>query len=102
MLGSNGSGDPVVAAHDGTIAYLNHDDGFTPRYINKDVATFAESLLAYRSLIAEAQRINGPDAFLDGNVPPHLLGGFEAFLADCDPRAIGAGAMWREELICSR
>jgi hypothetical protein len=97
-IGSNGSGDPVVVASSGAILYLNHDRNFTPIYINRDVATLAESLLRYRSLILETQRVGGPDAYLDGAVPAHLRDDFVNYLTAADPKSLEAGAMWTEEL----
>ena len=98
-IGSNGSGDPVVVASSGAILYLNHDRNFIPTYINRDVATLAESLLRYRSLISETQRIGGPDAYLDGAVPAHLRDDFANYLTAADPKSLEAGAMWTEELV---
>jgi hypothetical protein len=99
ILGSNGSGDPVAidTATAGEIVYLNHDNHFERVFINSSVTQLAESLLAYARLIAEAQAINGIDAFLDGKVPPETRKQFVSLLGTVDQPALLSG-MWVEEL----
>lgn len=97
-IGSTGSGDPVVLNGKGVVLYLNHNADLAPVYVNTSVETLAEALLAYRQIISEAQRLNGPDAYLDGNVPPELLAGFVSFLEKNDAMALQDRAMWAEEL----
>ena len=97
-IGSNGSGDPVaIDTASGEIVYLNHDNAFQRVFINSSVTRLAEALLAYHRLIAEAQAANGPEAFLDGNVPPSSLSRFVSLLETLDPAALKSG-MWAEEL----
>lgn len=98
IIGSNGSGDPVALKPSGSVVYLNHDSGFAEVYINKNIATLAESLLRYREVIAEAQGAYGSDAYLDGQVPAHARERFAQFLEGKDPRALTAGSMWAQEV----
>jgi hypothetical protein len=97
-IGSNGSGDPIaIDTATGEIVYLNHDNAFERVFINSSVTKLAELLLAYHRLIEEAQAANGPEAFLDGNVPPDTLSKFVALAETVDPAALKSG-MWAEEL----
>ena len=98
VVGSTASGDPVVVRLDGVIVYLNHDAGFAERYINKDVEAFAKTSLKMRQLIADAQRLHGPDAYLDGLVPAALREDFRSFLVGVDSVAIKPGALWMDEI----
>lgn len=98
VVGSNGAGDPVAIRSDGVLVCLNHDDGFSELYINKDVEMFAETSLRMRRLIVAAQQAGGPDAYLDGLVPGALTEDFLAFLEANDPRALEPGALWSEEI----
>lgn len=98
VIGANGSGDPVVVLRDGTLASLNHDAAFAETYINKDINTFAETALKMRHLIAETQRLNGPDAYLDGNIPAQLCLELRSFLDRTDPASLEPGALWADEI----
>jgi len=98
QVGLNGSGDPVVVTPDGEVRYLNHDAGFSPCYISRDLPALAEALLLYRRLIEDTIHAAGPDAFLDGLVPSHLRKAWMASLGSLDPRALEAGSFWAEEV----
>ncbi len=97
-IGSNGSGDPVVVTKEGKIVYLNHDDAFAEVYVHRDIETLSEALFLYRELIAETQRRGGPDAYLDGKVPPELRANFVGFLAERDPGSLEGATLWTEEV----
>jgi len=98
-IGSNGSGDPIcLRASDGAVLYLNHDDGFGAVLINSSVAALAEFLLLFRHLIREALAAGGPDAYLDGDLPPDAVERTVAAMQSVDPAALGDGTMWPTEL----
>jgi hypothetical protein len=97
-IGSNGYGDPIVISNDGTVYYLDHDHGSEAVYINSNVSTLAACLLKYRELGMETCRLNGPDAFLDGNIPFELANGFRDFVSEIDAAAFDDGNMWPTEL----
>jgi hypothetical protein len=97
-IGSNGSGDPIaIDTATGEIVYLNHDNGFERVFINSSVTKLAEALCAYQRLIAEAQAANGPQAYLNGNVPSESLRRFVSLMEKLDPPALRTG-LWFEEL----
>jgi hypothetical protein len=100
VIGSNGSGDPICIDEDedGAIVYLNHDNEFARVFINSSVPQLAECLLAFRGLIRESQSRNGPDAYLDGNLPNDLLDGFVETLKAVDGVTLYDDSMWEAEV----
>ncbi len=98
QIGSNGSGDPIVLLTDGQVGYLNHDAGFAPHYINRDLPTLAEALVRYRQLIDDTVEAVGPEGFLDGLVPSHLREVWIGFIRSADALALEPGSMWAEEI----
>jgi hypothetical protein len=83
VIGSNGSGDPVVICPDDVIVYLNHDDDFAEVYVNRNVAVLAEASLRYPGYEAAASE----------------QARFIEFLERSDPRALQAGSFWSYEII---
>ncbi|WP_243050412.1 SUKH-4 family immunity protein [Dyella sp. RRB7] len=98
VIGSNGSGDSIAVSPAGAVYYLNHDAGFRPCYINRDVWTMSEVLLCYRQLVEAALAAGGPDGFLDGAVTPESTVALRRLLEARDPQALAEGSMWAEEL----
>jgi hypothetical protein len=100
VIGTNGSGDPIVVdvGGGGTVFYLNHDDDFRPVFTNTSVRHLASCLAAFTKMIAEAQAANGPDAYLDDNVPAPVVERFVARVRDVDPPALQPATMWACEV----
>lgn len=100
VVGSNGSGDPLCIDEscDGQLIYLNHDYNFERVLINSSVPQLAESLLVFRHLIREAQRQNGEDAYLDGDIPAELQQWLLKEIIRIDPAASHASCFWPQEL----
>jgi len=98
VIGSNGSGDSIAVGPAGAVYYLNHDAGFSPCYINRDVRTMSEVLLCYRQLVEAALAAGGPDGFLDGAVTSESTTTLRRLLEARDPHALTEGSMWAEEL----
>ncbi len=98
VIGSNGSGDPIIVFQNGRVMYLNHDAEFSQIYINKDVQILSESLLRYGRLISETQQLRGPDAYLDGMVPQHLRTEFLSYLRRVDAISLEGQTLWTEEV----
>lgn len=97
-IGANGSGDPVTVLKDGSVAYFNHDGGFSHHYINKSLPALAQSLILFRDLGSVIMRINGEDAFIDGNWPQHLVQNFILALERIDPRSIEPQSFWAQAI----
>ena len=98
VIGSNGSGDSIALTASGTVVYLNHDDGFEACYINKNVLSLSATLLRFREMIVDAYELNGPAAFLDGQVPAEAVNLVRSHLQSNDAEALTEGAMWADEL----
>lgn len=100
VIGSNGYGDPVCfdTSKSCEIVYLNHDHDFARILINSSVIKFAESLLAYQHLIEETNRLNGEDAFLDGDIPDQARKEFIDALRRIDPDVLEGETLWISEI----
>jgi SUKH-4 immunity protein len=98
IIGSTGSGDPIVIARNGRVSWLDHDTHFVERYINENVSLLAATLLHYRELAAMTDHILGSDVGLDGRASLSAKRAFESFLQQYDPAALSAGAFWADEL----
>ena len=96
-VGSDGSGNPLVIAQDGSILLLDHDRRFEPIYVNKDVQTLAACLLSYRASIDEAAAA-GAEAFY-GEVPMQALEQLANEFSWRDPPSVSSGSMWAGELL---
>jgi hypothetical protein len=72
------------------------DDEFEACYINKDVLSLSEMLLRFREMIEEASELNGPGAFLDGQVPQDGVNLVRSHLQSYEAQALTKGAMWVE------
>ena len=100
VIGSNGSGDPIAIASDGSggVVYFNHDNRFERVFMNSSVGQLAASLKAYEELVDRTRVEAGDDAFINNDIPMHLQDWIEGTLRDIDPAALGEGCHWREEV----
>jgi SUKH-4 immunity protein len=98
VIGSNGSGDPIVVSIDGVVSSLNHDANFGTCYINASISLLASTLLQFRGLVSLVERAIGPDANLDGIVSLAIQDDLKSFLQIQDPAALEAGAFWNDEI----
>jgi len=98
-IGFGGSGDPIcICGSTGHVAMLNHDDNFRPVLMNTSIVQLAESLLVFRHLVDATCAAKGDDAYLDGDVPPHLIQYTRDEIATADSAAMQEGCFWRTEL----
>jgi hypothetical protein len=99
-IGFNDAGDPICidSKSNGEIVLLFHDDNFRVVRLNSSVEKLAESLLAYRKLVDETCAINGEDAFLDGDIPKHLIDSIQSKLSEIDPESMNNGDFWPTEI----
>ena len=77
---------------------LFHDDNFRVVPVNSSVEKLAESLLAFRKLVDATCELNGDDAFLDGDIPNHLIKTLSKELATIDPNCVLECSFWSTEL----
>ena len=103
-IGTNDSGDPICidTGSNGAVVLLSHDDKFRPVQINSSVEKLAESLLAFRTLVDATCELNGEDAFLDGDIPAHLIETLAAELATIDSDSMTERSFWSTEVKSSQ
>ena len=97
-IGSNGSGDPIGVLSSGHVYALNHDNAFSPLFLNASVRLLAETLLAYREAVVLTLAQGGDDAFLDGRIPVDVQAWFHNRLREIDPIAASSPSLWTDEL----
>ncbi len=99
-IGTNDSGDPICidSESNGAVVLLFHDDNFRVVLMNSSVEQLAESLLAFRKLVDATCELNGEDAFLDGDIPRHLIEILSEELATIDPDCVLERSFWSTEL----
>lgn len=98
VLGSDGSGNPIVLDSHGVVWLVDHEEPTCSSLINSSIATLAECLVAYRAMVAKARTEGGDDAYLEGRIPMHLIAAFSETVHAVDPDATGPGTFWGEEI----
>jgi hypothetical protein len=100
VIGSDGSGNPIALdeTNNGEVVLLDHENKFARILVNKSVRQLAESLLAYRKLVADSQDEFGEDGFLDGKSSPAARKALRQELARIDAAAMKANCFWPGEL----
>jgi len=99
LLGTTGYGDPVCLKAGGSeVVYIRMDDGGTERFINSSVPQFAEFLLVYAEMVQRTIEQNGPDAFLENQIPQETLKWLVGEFGRIDPAGFARGGFWREEV----
>ena len=100
VIGSDGCGSPIAIdeSHEGQIVCLDHDCRFERILVNSSVRQLAESLLAYRKMVKEAQAEFGPDAFLHGKISLASREELRHELLRIDKDALAPGCFWQSEL----
>ncbi len=98
-IGFGCDGNPIAidtSAQDG-IVWLDHEDRFTPAFMNTSIHTLAECLLHYRGFIQLICAENGEDAYLDGNFSEAQFNTLRGNMVRADKPAAEKG-FWFEEL----
>lgn len=99
LLGTTGYGDPVCLKAGGSeVVCIRMDQGGTEWFINSSVPRFAEFLLIYAEMVQRTIRENGPDAFLQNEIPQDTLKWVVQEFGRIDPAAFAQGTFWREEV----
>ncbi len=100
LIGFDGSGNPIALdeSRQGEVVCLDHENRFARIFINKSIRQLAESLLAYRQMVQDAQAEIGEDAWLEGRVPAAARHQLRQELARIDAHAMQPGCFWYKEL----
>jgi hypothetical protein len=101
QIGETGNEDPICLDEEsnGMVVCLNHEGDFERVFINSSVAQLAECLLVFRELVKKAQAERGSGAFLNGDVPEHVIDWAKKEFARIDELSIFGDAMWEDALI---
>lgn len=93
VIGSDGAGNPIAIDEErkGEVVLLDHEDKFACTFMNTSVRHLAESLLAYRDLIASDGLTE------EGVLPAKALKQLHQQLKKIDPAALKPGCFWPEE-----
>ena len=99
-IGTNDAGDPICidTESNGAIVLLFHDDNFRRIQMNSSVEKLAESLLKFRNLVDQTCALNGEDAFLDGDIPKHLIEKLTSELNAIDADVMNNRDFWPTEI----
>jgi len=100
IIGGNSCGDPICVdeKEQGRVVYLNHDNNFDVIFMNSSVPQLAECLLEYRTLLEETQKMNGPEAWLDRQIPSDIIKRLEDQILKIDHSAINSDSFWDDEI----
>src|SRR5262249_43914881 len=100
VIGADGSGNPIALdeSRRGEVVCLDHENRFARHLMNQSVRQLAESLLAYRKMIEDAQAEGGEEAYLDGQIPVAVRQALRLELTRIDPAAMKPGCFWHGEL----
>lgn len=100
LMGSDSVGNPIALdeGSTGEVVVLDHENRFAPMPMNSSVRQLAESLLAYRKLVADTQAEFGPDAFLDGKTSAAGRAELRRTLETIDAAAMRPGCFWYGEV----
>ena len=96
VIGSDGGGNMICLDDQDSysVVLLDHDNSNAADFMNSSVPQLAECLLAYRELVHRTNEENGPDAYLDGEVPKEVAKWFIDRVTGVDPAALKEGAFW--------
>ena len=100
LIGSDSVGNPIALdeGSSGEVVVLDHENRFARVPMNSSVRQLAESLLAYRTLVASTQAEFGPDAFLDGKTSAASRAELRESLKTIDGAAMRPGCFWYGEV----
>ncbi len=99
VIGSDGCGDilAVNTEQDCIVEWLDHEDGFSPRFMNTSILHLTSSLVAYGKFIKAIVKANGEDAYINSNFTDTQLEVLHDFLKSIDERSVNEG-FWQAEL----
>ena len=99
-LGCDGEGNPIVVdtLDDDSILWVDHEDGFAPRYMNTSIHALAVFLLAYRDFVRGLIEKKGDEAFLNCDFTDEELVVMKRTMNETDAMALEKGHFWNSEI----
>lgn len=99
-IGSTGSGNSIVinTTKNDCIECLNHQNNFSPIFVNTSINTLAACLLAYRNFVETVQRENGEDAFINSNFTDAQFEKLKSDITSADINIINTSGFWMDQL----
>lgn len=99
VIGTDGSGDIIAlnTAKDCIVEWLDHENDFSPRFMNSSILQLAHCLLAYARFVQTTIRENGEDAYIEARFTDTHLQVLYDQLKETDDRCVNEG-FWYLEL----
>lgn len=99
VIGSDGCGDILAlnTEQDCMVEWLDHEDGFAPRFMNSSILHLTSGLVAYGKFIQAIVQANGEDAYINSNFTDTQFDVLHDMLQDIDERCVQEG-FWQAEL----
>jgi hypothetical protein len=99
VIGSDGCGDIIAlnVEEDCIVEWLDHEDGFSSRFMNSTIQHLASSLVTYSMFVKAIKKENGEDAYANSNFSDTQYETLYDFLKSIDRRTVTEG-FWELEL----
>ena len=100
-IGSDGAGDPICIdiQNNCKIVALDHEDNFTPRFVNSSVRELFAFLTIYKDFGDKLRQLRGDDAFIDSNFTDSELNELLGHLKSVDNQALeNNDTFWSREI----
>jgi len=99
VIGSDGCGDIIAlnTDEDCIVEWLDHEDGFSPRFMNTSVLHLANCLAIYNQFIGAIKKENGEDAYMDANFSKTQFETLYDLLKSIDGKSVTEG-FWQTDL----
>ena len=100
-IGSDGAGDPICIdiRNNCKIVALDHEDNFSPRFVNTSVQELFTFLTIYKDFGDKLRKMRGDDAFIDSNFTDNELNELLGQLNSVDKKALASDdTFWSREI----
>ena len=99
-IGSDGAGDPICidTQNNCKIMALDHEDNFSPRFVNTSVQELFAFLTIYKEFGDKLRQVRGDDAFIDSNFTDDEMNELLGQLNEVDKKALADDTFWSREI----
>mgnify|MGYP000909105551 CR=1 FL=1 len=100
VIGTDGSGDVIAlnTEEGGVIEWLDHEDGFSSRFMNSSILHLASCLIAYNQFIKVIRKENGDDAYIEANFNDTQFENLYKSQKSTDEYSLNKGNFWQTDL----